>query len=128
MSRLGYIIFILSLIGYPHFELTAQTQLKSPREGTSTVSGRITLKGEPARGVTVILHSRMRDFLLNPGSLPEAKTDENGRFRITKVVAGVYSVRAVAPGLVASGEVSFEPEGKYLNLADGEVVENIDLE
>ena len=128
MSRLGCIIFIIPLIGYPHFELTAQTQLKSPKEGTSTVSGQVTLKGEPARGVTVVLQSQMMDFSPDPGSTPRAKTDENGRFRITKVAAGTYFVRAIVPGFVAAGGISFELEFKSLNLADGENVENIDLE
>ncbi len=128
MSRLGCIIFILPLIGYPHFELTAQTQLKSPKEGTSTVSGQVTLKGEPARGVTVVLQSQIIGSSPDPGSTPRAKTDENGRFRIAKVAAGNYSVRAIAPGLVAADWMSFEPEGKSLKLADGENVGNIDLE
>ena len=125
MSRLRCVIFILPLIGYPHFELTAQAQSKSPKAGTSTVSGRVTLKGESARHITVVLQSQMMD--LSP-DMPRANTDENGRFRITKVAAGTYFVRAIAPGLVATGGTSFGPEGKSLNLADGENVENIDLE
>jgi hypothetical protein len=128
MSRLECIIFILPLIGYPHFVLTAQTQLKSPKEGASTVSGRVTLKGEPARGVTVVLRSPRMVYSRDLDSMPGAKTDENGRFRITKVTAGRYYITAIAPGLVAAGGVSFGPEGKSLNLADGEIVENIDLE
>jgi Carboxypeptidase regulatory-like domain len=114
MSRLGYIFFILLLIGYPHFGLTAQTQLESPKEGTSTVSGRVTLKGEPAQGITVVLRSPRMVYSRDLDSVPWAKTDENGRFRITKVAAGAYFVRAVAPGLVAGRQLE-RRRGDYLD-------------
>jgi hypothetical protein len=128
MSRLWRIIFILPLIGFPHFELTAQIQLKGPKEGTSTVSGRVTLKGKPARDVTVVLQSQMIGSSSDPGSTPRAKTDENGWFRITKVTAGRYYLSAIATGFVAVGSMPFEPECKSLNVGEGENVENIDLE
>ncbi len=128
MSRLRCIIFILPLIGFLHFESTAQIQLKGPKEGTSIVSGRVTLKGKPARDVTVILQSQMIVSSSDPSSTPRAKTDENGRFSITKVIAGRYYLNAVAPGFVAVGWTSFEPDGKSLNVVDGENVENINLE
>lgn len=125
MSRLRCIIFILPLIGYPHFETTAQID---PKEGTSTVSGRVTLKGKPIRSVMVVLQSQMIGSSSDPGSTLRAKTDENGRFRITKVTAGRYYLSAIAPGFVAVGWMPFEPECKSLNIVDGENVENIDLE
>src|SRR5262249_52422726 len=72
-----------------------------------------------------VLQPRMED--LSPDT-PRAKTDENGRFRITKVAAGAYFVRTIAPGFTSTSETAFEPQGKTLNLADGEAVENMDLE
>src|SRR5262245_13667129 len=128
MSRLRCVIFILPLIGFLHFELTAQIQLKGPKEGTSTLSGRRTLKGKSARGVTVVLQSQMIGFSFDPTSTLRANTDENGRFRITKVAAGRHYLSAIAPGFVVVGWTAFESKGKSLNVVDGENVENIDLE
>jgi protocatechuate 3,4-dioxygenase beta subunit len=91
----------------------------------ATVSGRVILKGEPARGVIVILQSQNQSQF----NAPRARTDESGRFHFTSLPAGRYSVSAVAPGY-ASPEDNNLPgrRGKTLTLADGERVENVDLE
>jgi hypothetical protein len=124
MSKLGRVIFFSLLIGTSPLTLSAQTQGKNPKEGSSTVTGKVTLKGEPARSAVVLLEEQ-RSGLTSDS--PGAKTDENGRFRITKIPAGAYFIRAIAPGSVAAGSPS-EARGKSLNLAEGEIAENIDFE
>src|SRR5262249_59883868 len=57
-----------------------------------------------------------------------ARTDESGRFNFTGLPAGRYSVYASAPGYVSPDDANFGMQGKTLNLADGEKVENVDLE
>ncbi|MBO0862825.1 MAG: carboxypeptidase regulatory-like domain-containing protein, partial [Chloracidobacterium sp.] len=94
------------------------------KTGTATVSGRVTLKGEPARAVMVVLQTQNQ----NASNAPRARTDESGRFNFTGVHAGTYSVSAAAPGYVSPDDTNFGMRGKTLNLADGEKVENIDLE
>lgn len=104
--------------------VSIQAQPGETKAGTATVSGLVTLKGEPARGVTVLLQAQRS----NPASSPRAKTDENGRFRFTGVAAGRYSIFALAPGYISPGDEAMVRRGQTLNVAEGERVENIDLE
>src|SRR5262245_3286981 len=117
--------FALSILVLPCAFHSAQGQTAESKAGTATVSGRVTLKSEPARGVMVILQTQNQ----NTSDAPRARTDEGGRFHFTGLPAGRYSVSAVAPGY-ASPEDSNLPgmRGKTLNLTDGEKVENVDLE
>jgi len=122
MQKLSFALGILILPSAFH---SVQAQTAESKAGTATVSGRVTLKGEPARGVMVILQAKNQ----NASNAPRARTDESGRFHFTGIPAGMYSVFAAAPGYVSPDVDSiFAVRGKTLNLAEGEKVENIDLE
>jgi Carboxypeptidase regulatory-like domain len=122
MSKLS---FALSILVLPCAFHSAQAQAVESKAGTATVSGRVILKGEPARGVMVILQTQYQSQF----NAPRSKTDGSGRFHFTGLPAGRYSVSALSPGY-ASPEDSNLPgmRGKTLTLADGERVENVDLE
>src|SRR5215475_270905 len=112
MPRLSFALSILVL----HFTFhSIQAQPGETKTGTATVSGRVTLKGEPARGMEVILVTEIRWS----ANAPCARTDENGRFLFTNVAAGSYEIFAVAPGYVSAFEMH--------SVADGVKVENVDL-
>ena len=116
--------FALSILVLPTAFHSVQAQTAEVKTGTATVSGRVTLKGEPARGVTVILQGQ------NPGgsSSPRARTDESGRFRFTAVAAGKYSFSALAPGYASPEDIGNGVLSKTLNIAEGEKIDNIDVE
>ncbi|HEV2669118.1 MAG TPA: carboxypeptidase regulatory-like domain-containing protein [Blastocatellia bacterium] len=124
MSKLS---FALSILVLPFAFHTVQAQTAEAKIGTATVSGRVTLKGEPARGVVVLLQSEeaMRAGDRSPGS--RMKTDENGRFRFASLKAGRYTLIAFAPGFVTPGENTFGSRAKSIDLADGENVENQEI-
>jgi len=121
MSKLSFVLGILAL---PLALLSIQAQPAETKAGAATVSGRITLKNEPARGVTVLLQGQSQ----NSSNAPRAKTDEQGRFRFTGVAGGRYSIFALAPGYISAGDDGAGGRGQMLNVAEGEKVENIDLE
>jgi hypothetical protein len=112
--------FALSVFVLPFAFYSVQSQTA----GTATVSGRVTLKGEPARGVMIILATQGRRV----SDAPRARTDESGRFNFTGVPAGGCSVTAAAPGYVSPDDTNFGMRGKTINVADGEKVENLDIE
>ena len=113
MQKLNFALCILVL----HFTFhSIQAQPGETKTGTATISGRVTLKGEPARGVEVILVTTIRWS----ANAPRARTDENGRFSFTSVAAGRYEIFAVTPGYVSPFEMH--------SVADGVRVENVDLE
>ncbi|HEY7180971.1 MAG TPA: carboxypeptidase-like regulatory domain-containing protein [Blastocatellia bacterium] len=124
MRKLSFALSILALPLAFHSVWAVQAQAGDAKAGTATVSGRVTLKGEPARGVMVVLLIQNQ----NASNAPRARTDESGRFNFTGVHAGTYSVSAAAPGYVSPDDTNFGMRGKTLNLADGEKVENIDIE
>jgi protocatechuate 3,4-dioxygenase beta subunit len=122
MQKLGFALGILILPSAFH---SVQAQTAESKAGTATISGRVNLKGEPARGVTVILKAQNQ----NASNAPRARTDESGRFHFTGLPAGRYSVSALAPGYASPEDGDFpNMRGRTLILTDGEKVENVDLE
>ncbi|MGH9940332.1 MAG: carboxypeptidase-like regulatory domain-containing protein, partial [Blastocatellia bacterium] len=117
-------VFLFSL----SFQIAAQSQQKTASAGTATISGRVVLKGEPARNVLVYLRSQRSPAPSNPDAILRARTDESGQFRITGVAAGVYIVVALAPGFTSSDVSQPGFRGKTLNVSEGENVENLDIE
>jgi protocatechuate 3,4-dioxygenase beta subunit len=119
--------FALSILVLPTAFHAVQAQAVDTKVGTATVSGRVTLKSEPARGVVVLLQSEeaMRAGDRSPGS--RMKTDENGRFRYAGLKAGRYMLVAFAPGFVTPSENTFGPRTKTIDLADGENVDNQEI-
>src|SRR5262249_13426661 len=105
--------------GYPIFAQSGEA-----KTGTATISGLVTLKGEPARGVTV----QLREITSGPPNSPVVTTDENGRFRFTSVTAGRYSILAVAPGYVSIGDDDGLRFGRTLNISEGEKIEGVNFE
>ncbi len=121
MSKLS---FTLGALVLPLTLLSIQAQPAETKAGAATVSGRVTLKNEPARGVTVLLQGQSQ----GSSNRPRAKTDEHGRFRFTGVVAGRYSIFALAPGYISSRDDDMGRRGQTLNVAEGEKVENVEIE
>ncbi|HMY73597.1 MAG TPA: carboxypeptidase regulatory-like domain-containing protein [Blastocatellia bacterium] len=118
-------MFLLFVLIVP-FTLFAQT----PKEGTATIIGTVTLNGEPMRNVVVTIRPQ------NPtgpaSSFPRAKTDANGRFRLTGVSGGQYILGALAPAFVSENDQPFpylSPSftGKTVNVSEGETVENVEI-
>jgi len=124
MKRIRYGFFFL--IGLPIL-LLAQTPTKPAPAGTAAVTGRVVLKGEPMRGVALALLPQPGGPF-NPASIPRAKSDEDGRFRFTGVAAGRYWLQALAPGYIGASDQRFGPRGKSLHIAEGETLENIEVE
>jgi Carboxypeptidase regulatory-like domain len=120
MQKLGFALSILVLpFAFHSIRAQGAAQPAETKAGTATVSGRVTLKGEPARGVTVLLERQ--NTVAN--SVTRVRADESGRFQFTGVAAGRYWVSLYAPGFVSP-----QDGAKTLNLVEGEKVENVDFE
>ncbi|HEY6403578.1 MAG TPA: carboxypeptidase-like regulatory domain-containing protein, partial [Blastocatellia bacterium] len=120
MRKLDFAFGILVL---PFVLLSLQAQISE--RNTSTVSGRVILKGEPARNVLVYLRPQ-NSPPSNPEAYSRARTDDNGQFRIAGVAAGSYTVVALAPAFITSDTPRLQD--KTLNVSEGENIENIDFE
>lgn len=127
---LGAAVVITVLCGGPaHGRAQAQSPAK---ETTAAISGRVTVSGKPAVGIVVIAAREQRDaevlqaFLGGRPLFEKATTDEAGRFRISNLAAGSYSVQPLAPALIASGE-SAAKQGLTVVVADGETATGINF-
>jgi len=131
MANHSFTIFAFTLILSLPIEFSTRAQSKEVLVGTATVSGRVTIKGEPAAGITVFLQPRRTMEPGYTGSIPSAKTDGDGQFRITGVPAGGYFANTQVPGFIMPGEPPapiMRMQGKSINIADGENIEKIEIE
>jgi protocatechuate 3,4-dioxygenase beta subunit len=119
--------FALSILVLLFAFLSVQAQLTDMGGGTGIVSGRVTLKGEPARGVVVLLQSEEAKGTGDRNQGLRVKTDENGRFRFTGLKAGQYTLTALAHGFITHNENTFGSRTKTINISDGENIENHEI-
>ncbi len=123
--RTSILLSLFLALAVPAF---AQTQTKI---GTANISGRVTLKGEPAAGAFVGLQPQQTTpgggpFVPDRSKYLRVKTDAEGRFSFSSLNAGQYRIVALAPGFVSSDDSQLY-NGKLVNLADGEAMENVEL-
>jgi Carboxypeptidase regulatory-like domain len=124
MPKPWFTLGVLVTIFWVCLDASIQAQPREAKAEAAIISGLVTLKGEPARGVTVLLQEQQS----NPANASRSKSDENGRFRFTGVAAGRYSISALAPGYFSPGSGDLAPGGQTLNVAEGEKIENISVE
>jgi hypothetical protein len=125
MQKLSFALGILIL--HSAFQ-SVQAQTAETGIKTATVSGRVMVKGEPAKNILVYLRQVSSWTPPNPDAYLRARTDEGGRFRITGLAADIYYVIPLAPGFVYSADEGTGPRGKAVNVSEGENVENVDIE
>jgi protocatechuate 3,4-dioxygenase beta subunit len=104
----------------------AQSQTNSEKQRAATISGRVILNGEPLGSVTI-------QFLPKRGSVQtgleeplRAVADEQGRYRITGIPAGIYRVDILSDEFLIVGGLGYIKQHK-ISVLEGENVEQFDL-
>jgi len=130
MPNHWFAILALTLICSHPFEFTKEIQAIGAMQGAATVSGRVTIKGEPAKGVKVFLRPQQTTESGTNETTPSAKSNENGYFRITGVPAGRYFPISLTPGYIMSkGWTDYTmARGAAFDIAEGEVIDNLDID
>src|SRR5262245_55801925 len=130
MPNHWFAILALTLIFSLPFEFTKEAWAIGAMQGTASVSGLVTIKGKPAKGVAVFLQSQQSMESGTNETTPSAKTNENGYFRISGLPAGRYFPISLTLGYIISkgGAVNPMYRGVPFDIADGEVIENFDIE
>ena len=111
------IICFLLVIGT---SVCVQSQTITPRVATASISGKVTIKGKPAVGVTVIA-TKSRAEQAQGMKRDRARTDQSGSYRIANLPAGTYDITTLTPALVPANQAD------SLVIAEGEQVENVDF-
>jgi protocatechuate 3,4-dioxygenase beta subunit len=128
MYRINFMLLALTLLFCIHLELSAQPQVKREKPGTATISGKVTFKGEPLRGVTVTLRLDRSINGDNSNVVLQARTDENGQYRLTEIPAGRHHISAFSPQFIMVSNAYLDTQTAKLNLAEGDNIENVDIE
>jgi hypothetical protein len=132
--RLIGLICLSTLIATPAASQTARPPTPPPRDtrpaaqtGTAVIRGRVVAAdgGRPLRRVQI----RFTAPELTAGPPRNTSTDEDGRYEMTDLPAGHYTVVATRGGFVSLryGQRRPREQGKIVQLADRQVVENVDL-
>src|SRR5499426_917911 len=114
------ILFLSLRLSYP-----ALAQTGAAKPGTATISGRVTLNGEPVANVVVALQNPPGYSTL-PGI--RVRTDGAGQFRFTSVTAGRYVLGALAPGFISPSDQSWGPQGALIAVSEGENMDGVSIE
>lgn len=99
-------------------------QALAQREAPASVSGRVREGERGIAGVNVVVMSADPSQRFKPAG--RARTDAEGRYRITGVPPGKYVITPMAPAYVLLDTTNFPP-GKPLTLSAGDSVEDTDF-
>jgi hypothetical protein len=126
---LGIHLALLLLTLLPNLQQrpAAQTQSKSDKQGTASVSGRVILNGEPLGGVAIRLLPERLSAPVDPTRLPQTTADGQGKYRIDGVPAGNYYVDIIPNEYLITGGLPGEMQRKMVTVSEGEKVEQFDL-
>src|SRR6185312_786665 len=94
------VLFVLLIVCAPLTDLKSQTPTDK-KTATASVSGNVTIKGKGAAGITIVLRLANRS---DPNTrVYQARTDQDGNYRISNLAAGSYQVNLDAGAFVVSG-------------------------
>ncbi|GEM_PF-641660 len=118
MKNLIHLIVIVILI----IGISAVAEAQDLRQGTGSISGRVTVNGKPGRGVVVLVIYEGKDKNDDPhsfadllGRINRLTCGEDGSFHLTNLDAGRYQIGAYTPSLIGvpkSAESGADPKIK----------------
>ncbi len=113
-------------IGLCHNVAHAQSSTNQTPAATGSITGRVTINGQPTPGVIVALQSASATSWQRD-SLAEATTDTEGRYQLTGMAAGDYSVWPLAPGLSMANAADLRFFPKFVRVTEGAAITSIDF-
>ena len=100
--------------------LCIQAQATTQKVANASISGKVTIKGNPAVGVVIIAmdsHDRFNSTMKGH----RARTDQTGSYRITNLSAGTYEISPITPALVPANQ------SESIVLSEGEEVQDVNF-
>jgi Carboxypeptidase regulatory-like domain len=100
--------------------LCIKAQTTTQKAASASISGKVTIKGKPAVGITVVANDSLGGG--NPMMKRyRARTDQTGSYRIASLPAGTYEISSITPALVPVSQ------SDSVVISEGEEVENVNL-
>ena len=104
--------------------VSAQSPSNQTPAATGSITGRVTINGQPAPGVIVALQAPASS---QRQPLAEATTDAEGRYQLTGLAAGDYFVLPLAPGFAPPSLDNQQLFPRFTRLAAGVTVKDFDF-
>lgn len=101
---------------------SAQTPAKDP---TASISGRVTIAGKGAGGITVVATTSTSP--LDNRTVAKATTDDDGKYQLNALEAGQFTVMPMAKGFVVGADGAYKQPGQSIAVAEGEAITKIDF-
>ncbi|HEX8720826.1 MAG TPA: carboxypeptidase regulatory-like domain-containing protein [Pyrinomonadaceae bacterium] len=105
----------------------AQGAARAQRQGAGAVAGRVTVDGEPARGLRVVLAPASNSAPAgqsDPGL--QTQTDDAGNFRLAGVPAGTFTLGAASGAYILQDD-GRAGAGKTVTVGEGQEVKDVEL-
>jgi protocatechuate 3,4-dioxygenase beta subunit len=102
---------------------SAQTPAAAP--ATASVSGRVTIGGKGAAGITVV--ATVTDSPFDNRTVAKNTTDDEGVYHLTGLAAGRFTITPIARAFVVAASDTFKQPGQKVNVAENESVTKIDF-
>ena len=115
-------LLILCLLVLYSFGGSAQTPSKAP---TASISGRVTIDGEGVAGITVT--AATSGSPLDNRTVAKATTDDDGKYQLTGLAAGQFTITPLAKAFVVSTSGAYKQPGQSITVAEGETITKIDF-
>ncbi len=118
---------VLSLTFILSVSCLAQAPQPQPpaKDPSASVSGRVTIGGKAAAGITITASSSTSFF--DTRTVAKATTDEEGNYRLARLPAGSFQIVPIAKALAVGPDAKTKQLGQSVNVAEGESVTKVDF-
>jgi protocatechuate 3,4-dioxygenase beta subunit len=98
---------------------------KTPARGSASISGRVTIDGKSAAGITVVATTSTSP--IDNRTVAKTTTDDDGKYQLTGFSAGQFSIMPVAKAFVVASSGAYKQPGQKITVAEGEAITKIDF-
>jgi protocatechuate 3,4-dioxygenase beta subunit len=97
----------------------------SSKETTASVSGRVTIGGKGAPGITVV--ATLNTSFLDNKTVAKTTTDEEGNYQLSGLPAGPFTIMPLAKAYKVATATGYKELGQAINIAEAEAVTRMDF-
>jgi len=103
----------------------AQSPQPTPKDTSASVSGRVTIGGKPAAGISVVASSSTS--FLDSKIVGRTTSDEEGNYQLKGLPGGTLRILPVAKSLAVGPDAKTRQVGQSVNVAEGEAITKVDF-
>lgn len=122
MRNTKSLLFILAALSLCRVFCFAQTPV---RDSSASISGRVTVGGKAAAGITVV--ATMSSSFFDIKTVAKTTTDEDGNYKLSGLAAGRFTILPLAKSYIVANGGAFKEPGQAVNVAEGETISKIDF-